>query len=89
MKYAQVAGGETGERAKMVDLQKQKVAVDYQRCHPESCEKGICQAVLVCPRKLWKQEEPYDFPFPTPGFCEDCGKCIESCPHEAIYHLPT
>ncbi len=73
----------------MIELEKQKVAVDYQKCHPESCEKGICQAVLVCPRKLWKQEEPYDPPYPISGFCEDCGKCIESCPHEAIYHLPT
>ena len=68
----------------MVDLQKQKVTVDYGKCHPEDCEKGVCQAVLVCPRKLWKQESPYDAPYPIFGFCEDCGKCIESCPNDAI-----
>ncbi len=71
----------------MVILEKQKVAVDYKKCHPESCKDGVCQAVQECPRKLWKQEEPYDLPFVISGFCEDCERCIEVCPHNAVYKL--
>jgi len=25
---------------------KLKVAVDYEKCHPEKCNKGVCAAVL-------------------------------------------
>ena len=71
----------------MTSLQKQKVSIDYSKCHPQSCEGRICKAVLECPRKLWKQEDPNDFPFLISGFCEDCGKCVEVCPHGAIYKL--
>jgi len=35
---------------------KLKVAVDYEKCHPERCDKGVCAAVLECPAKLWKQQ---------------------------------
>lgn len=34
---------------------KLKVAVDYEKCHPERCDKGVCAAVMECPAKLWKQ----------------------------------
>jgi len=71
----------------LVILEKIKVAVDYAKCHPESCDKGICLAVLECPRKLFKQEEPFDLPFVISGFCEDCGRCIEVCPRQAVYKL--
>jgi ubiquinone/menaquinone biosynthesis C-methylase UbiE len=37
---------------------KLKVAVDYQKCHSERCDRGVCAAVLECPTKLWRQEEP-------------------------------
>jgi translation initiation factor RLI1 len=66
---------------------KLKVTVDYDKCHPEKCNRGVCVAVLECPVKLWKQEEPYDLPYPTPGFCKECGKCVESCLLEAIMML--
>jgi len=71
----------------VVIIEKQRVAVDYKRCHPESCVEGVCLIVGECPRKLFKQEEPYDPPFVIFGFCEDCGRCIEMCPHEAVYPL--
>lgn len=66
---------------------KLKVAVDYAKCHPEKCGKGACAAVLECPLNLWKQEEPYDLPYVIPGFCQDCGVCVESCPLTAIKML--
>ena len=66
---------------------KLKVAVDYEKYHPERCDKGVCAAVLECPTKLWRQERPYDLPYPISGFCQDCGTCVESCPLEAIKML--
>jgi Fe-S-cluster-containing hydrogenase component 2 len=71
----------------VVIIEKQRVAVDYKRCHPESCEEGMCLIVRECPRRLFKQEEPYDPPFVISGFCEDCGRCIEMCPLQAVYPL--
>jgi len=67
--------------------QKLKVGVDYGKCHPERCDKGICAAVFECPAKLLRQERPYDSPYPIPGFCQSCGICAESCPMEAIWML--
>ncbi len=66
---------------------KLKVAVDYGKCHPERCDEGVCIAVLECPTKLWKQEGPYDLPYPIPGFCQDCGICVDCCPMDAISML--
>jgi len=66
---------------------KLKVAVDYEKCHPERCDKGVCAAVLECPTKLWKQEGTYDLPYPIPGFCQDCAICVEACPLKAIRML--
>lgn len=70
----------------MLDL-KLKVAVDYDRCRPQRCAGGICSAVLQCPAKLWRQEEPYDLPYSIPGFCQGRGTCVESCPLKAIRML--
>ncbi|MGQ9509757.1 MAG: 4Fe-4S binding protein [Thermodesulfobacteriota bacterium] len=66
---------------------KLKVAIDYKRCNPHNCERGVCVVVGVCPTKLWKQLGAYDSPYPVPGFCQECGKCVESCPLEAIRML--
>lgn len=78
--------GSSSQEKKMLEP-KLKVTVDYEKCHPERCDKGVCAAVSECPAKLWKQEEPYDLPYPIPGFCQDCSTCVESCPMKAIRML--
>ena len=70
----------------MLEL-KQKTTVNYERCHPERCDGGDCLAVLECPAKLWKQEGSHDLPYVVPGFCQECGRCVESCPLKAIRML--
>ncbi|PIP48126.1 MAG: hypothetical protein COX14_04445 [Chloroflexi bacterium CG23_combo_of_CG06-09_8_20_14_all_45_10] len=66
---------------------KQKASIEYQKCRPEKCEKGGCLVLSVCPKKLWKQESPYDIPFIVSGFCDECGKCVEACPLKAVRML--
>jgi len=58
--------------------------VSYDQCCPEECNEGICPAVAVCPRKLIKQEEPYDVPIFYTSGCTGCGDCVRACPRKAI-----
>ena len=58
--------------------------VDYNKCYPEKCDRGVCAAVLVCPHKLLKQEAPYEIPMPDPSLCRGCGDCVRACPLKAI-----
>jgi len=66
---------------------KLKVAVNYGKCRPEKCGGGGCAALVECPLRLWKQETPYDLPYVIPGFCQDCGICVEACPLKAVRML--
>jgi Pyruvate/2-oxoacid:ferredoxin oxidoreductase delta subunit len=66
---------------------KLKVAVAYEKRHPKKCGKGACAALLECPINLCRQEEPYDLPYVIPGFSQDCGLSVESCPLKAIRML--
>jgi len=56
----------------------------YDKCHPESCDSGICAAALACPHKLLKQEKAYQIPMPDPSLCQGCGDCVRACPGKAI-----
>ncbi len=58
--------------------------VDFAKCRPEYCDKGICPAVAVCPHKLIKQEAPYEVPMFYPAICQGCGDCVLACPLKAI-----
>jgi translation initiation factor RLI1 len=62
-----------------------KVAlVTYDKCRPELCPDGICQAALACKRKVLVQEKPYESPIPSPSVCASCNDCVRACPQNAI-----
>jgi translation initiation factor RLI1 len=58
--------------------------VDFSKCQPEQCPNGICLAAKACPRKLIKQEDPYDPPMTNPSVCQGCRDCVRACPAKAI-----
>ena len=58
--------------------------IDYEACQPELCEHGICRAIQVCPRKLLKQEVPFEKPDPYPNMCVGCAVCVQACPKNAV-----
>ena len=72
------------KRQYYLNMPKQAVIINYQFCQPELCEGGICLAVLACPRKLLKQEEPFEMPDPYPNMCIGCAICVQACPKGAV-----
>jgi translation initiation factor RLI1 len=58
--------------------------VDFNKCHPDRCESGVCKAAGVCRYKLLKQEKPYEIPIADPFICRGCGDCARACPFQAI-----
>jgi translation initiation factor RLI1 len=65
-------------------MPKQVAMIDYQSCEPALCENGVCQAARACPRKLLKQEEPFEMPDPYTNMCMGCAICVRACPKKAI-----
>ena len=64
-------------------MPKKSAVIDYQKCNPSNCEKGICTSVLACSRKVLIQEGPYEKPDP-PMICVGCGICVKECVHGAV-----
>ena len=58
--------------------------VDYNKCHPEECNSGVCNAAQACTLKLLQQEAPYSMPMADPFSCRACGDCLKACPLGAI-----
>ncbi len=58
--------------------------VDYHKCDPGGCERGVCAAALVCPQRSLVQEEPYEVPMAGPFPCKGCGDCARTCTAGAI-----
>ena len=65
-------------------MQGNRAVINYEKCHPEQCESGICAAALACARKLLKQEASNEMPVMDPFLCLGCGDCLRACPLEAI-----
>jgi len=62
--------------------------IDYTRCHPEECDKGVCVAALECEYGSLVQEAPYEVPELNPAkWCHSCAKCVKACPLKAIRML--
>ncbi|MFC2033848.1 4Fe-4S binding protein [Chloroflexota bacterium] len=58
--------------------------IDFNKCRPEECEKGICKATKACNHKLLMQDTAYEIPMTDPSICRGCGDCLRACPLKAI-----
>jgi len=65
-------------------MPKQMAMLDYSRCHPEKCEKGVCLAASACPNGVLSQEALHEMPDLNPAMCVGCGICVLDCPFKAV-----
>ncbi|MFP3974809.1 MAG: 4Fe-4S binding protein [Chloroflexota bacterium] len=65
-------------------MPKPKAMVDFNKCHPERCDHGLCVAVDACQLHVLQQEAPYEPPMPNPNLCKGCGDCVRACPLKAM-----
>jgi Fe-S-cluster-containing hydrogenase component 2 len=65
-------------------MPKRNIAIDYQQCDPKSCPDGICQAALLCERKVLYQKTPFELPDANSGMCLGCSLCLNACPRSAL-----
>lgn len=69
-------------------MPKKVAMVDYQKCHPEKCDHGVCVAALECEYENLIQERSYEVPEIDPAkWCHGCAKCAKGCPLKAIRML--
>ena len=68
-------------------MAKRKAMIDYQKCFPIKCDKGICVVVNSCSHKIFIQDQPYEVPYILQDFCTGCGKCVVACPWKAVQML--
>jgi len=65
-------------------MTKKMALVDYAKCRPEECDKGVCSAAQACTLKLLQQDAPYLIPMADPFSCRACGDCVRACPLQAV-----
>ena len=66
-------------------MPRKTVVIDYKNCEPEECsDDGICQAMLVCEKKIITQEATYEMPDVKASMCLSCATCAQACPQHAI-----
>jgi translation initiation factor RLI1 len=69
-------------------MPKKVAVVDYQQCHPEKCDHGICLAALECEHGSLVQEDPNEAPEINPAkWCRGCAECVGACPLKAIHMM--
>jgi Fe-S-cluster-containing hydrogenase component 2 len=76
-----IRDGEEGEQKLMTT---KMALVNYNKCHPEKCDSGVCAAALACSHKLLRQETLYDIPMTDSSICQGCGDCVRAYPLKAI-----
>ncbi len=57
--------------------------IQWDRCQPQACGDGNCNARPSCKKKVIKQDKPGEPPYIL-GPCVGCGECVEFCPMGAI-----
>jgi translation initiation factor RLI1 len=66
-------------------MAKKVAVVDYNMCHPEQCDGGVCLAAVECEHGSLIQTDPYETPEVNPAkWCHGCAKCSTACPLKAI-----
>jgi Fe-S-cluster-containing hydrogenase component 2 len=65
-------------------MPRKTVVVDYRTCEPEECPDGVCQAALVCEKKVLTQGTPYEMPDTKASMCLSCATCVPACRLKAI-----
>jgi translation initiation factor RLI1 len=68
-------------------MPKRTIVIDYRACDPARCPEGVCQAALLCDRKVLTQEAPYELPDVKAAMCLGCSLCLPACPQDAICML--
>ena len=65
-------------------MPRKTVVVDYRACKPGECPDGVCQAALVCEKKVLTQGTPYEMPDTKASMCLSCATCVPACRLKAI-----
>lgn len=69
-------------------MAKKTALVDYNKCDPERCNRGVCIAASHCEHGSLLQESPQEVPEINPTkWCHGCAKCATACPLNAIVML--
>ncbi len=65
-------------------MPKRMVVLNYQKCDPQFCQDGVCQAALLCKRKVLSQIAPHETPELNSEMCLGCAVCTTACAGQAL-----